>query len=104
MSNIEREQTELKFQNQLIVQLRLKFHTSETEDVFLSVNNDSQLCSNRRKQTDLFNGAKLSDSEFRRFYKVLEAPNSVYKCANELSQIQTIAMNNGEKQNLIYYL
>ena len=49
MPNIEREQTELKFENQLIVQLRLKFHTSETEDVFLSVNNDSQLCSNRRK-------------------------------------------------------
>ena len=42
MSNIEREQTELKFENQLIVQLRLKFHTSETEDVFLSVNNDSE--------------------------------------------------------------
>ena len=104
MSNIEREQTELKFQNQLIVQLRLKFHTSETEDVFLSVNNDSQLCSNRRKQTDLFNGVKLSDFEYRRYYKVLEAPNSVYKCANKLSQIQTIAMNNGEKRNLIYYL
>ena len=49
MPNIEVEQTELKFENQLIVQLRLKFHTSETEDVFLSVNNDSQLCSNRRK-------------------------------------------------------
>ena len=71
---------------------------------FLVVNNDSQLNSNRRKQTDLFNGAKLSDSEFRRFYKVLEAPNSVYKCANKLSQIQTIVMDNGEKQNLIYYL
>ena len=49
MPNIEREQTELKLENQWIVQIRLKFHTSETEDVFLSVNNDSQLCSNRRK-------------------------------------------------------
>ena len=104
MSNIEREQTELKFENQLIVQLRLKFHTSETEDVFLSVNNDSQHNSNLRKQTDLFSGVKLSDYEYRRFYKVLEAPNSVYKCANKLSQIQTIVMDNGEKQNLIYYL
>ena len=35
MPNIERKQTELKFENQLIVQLRLKFHTSETEDVFI---------------------------------------------------------------------
>lgn len=49
MPNIEREQTELKLENQLIEQLRRQFHTSETEDVFLSVNNDSQLCSNRRK-------------------------------------------------------
>ena len=71
---------------------------------FLSVNNDQQLNSNLRKQTDLFNGVKLSDYEYRRFYNVLEAPNSVYKCPNKLSQIQTIAMNNGEKQNLIYYL
>ena len=71
---------------------------------FLSVNNDQQLNSNRRKQTDLFNGVKLSDYEYRRFYKVLEAPNSVYKCANKLSQIQTIVMNNDEQQNLIYFL
>ena len=68
------------------------------------MNNDSQHNSNRRKQTDLFNGVKLSDFEYRRYYKVLEAPNSVYKCANKLSQIQTIVMDNGEKQNLIYYL
>ena len=68
------------------------------------MNNDSQNNSNRRKQTDLFNGVKLSDFEYRRFYKVLEAPNSVYKCANKLSKIQTIAMNNDEQQNLIYFL
>ena len=68
------------------------------------MNNDSQNNSNRRKQTDLFNGVKLSDYEYRRFYKVLEAPNSVYKCANKLSQIQTIVMNNDEQQNLIYFL
>lgn len=49
MPNIEGEHTELKLENQLIVQLRPKFHTSETEEAFLSVNNDSQLCSNRRK-------------------------------------------------------
>lgn len=34
MPNIEREQTELKLENQLILQLRLKFHTFETEDAF----------------------------------------------------------------------
>ena len=68
------------------------------------MNNDSKLNSNHRKQTDLFNDVRLSDYEYRRYYKVLEAPNSVYKCANKLSQIQTIVMDNGEKQNLIYYL
>ena len=68
------------------------------------MNNDSQNNSNHRKQTDLFNGVKLSDYEYRRFYNVLEAPNSVYKCANKLSQIQTIVMNNDEQQNLIYFL
>lgn len=68
------------------------------------MNNDSLFCSNRRKQIDLFNGLKLSDSGFRRFYKVLEAPNSVYKCANNLRQTPTIVIDNGEKQNLIYYL
>lgn len=34
MPNIEQEQTELKFENQLIVQLRPKLHTSEAEDAF----------------------------------------------------------------------
>ena len=34
MSNIEREQTELKLENQLIEQSRRQFHTSETEDAF----------------------------------------------------------------------
>ena len=100
MPNIEGEQTELELENQLIEQLRRQFHTSETEDAFIAVHNDAQLYSNLRKQIDLFNGIKLSDSEFRRFCNVLEAPNSVYKCANNLRQMQTIVMDNGEKKNI----
>ena len=59
MPNIEVKQTELNLENQLIVQLGRQFHTSENEDAFLAMNNDSQLCSNSRKQIDHFNGVKL---------------------------------------------
>ena len=100
MPNINGEQTELELENQLIQQLRKQFHTSEIEDAFVSVHNNEQLYANLRKQIETFNNFRFSDTEFRRFCNVLEAPNGVYKCSVNLRQMQTIVLDNGEKKNI----
>ncbi|MCH3976879.1 MAG: type I restriction endonuclease subunit R [Bacilli bacterium] len=100
MPNITGEQTELELENELIKQLRQQFHSSESEDAFVSVHDDSSLYKNLRKQIDRLNGICLSDTEFRRFVNELEKYNTVYKCAINLRQMQTITMDNGEKKNI----
>ena len=100
MPNIEGEITELELENKLIEQLRLQFHSSESEDAFVRVHNDNQLYQNLRKQIDKFNGISLSDTEFRRLINSLESTTTVYRCAKNLRQMQTISMDNGEKKNI----
>lgn len=100
MPNITGEQTELELENELIKQLRQQFHSSESEDAFVGVHDDSSLYKNLRKQIDRLNGICLSDTEFRRFVNELEKYNTVYKSAINLRQMQTITMDNGEKKNI----
>ena len=100
MPNINGEITELELENQLIEQLRAQFHSSDAEDAFVAIHNDSQLYQNLREQIDKFNGIKLSDSEFRRLVNSLESTTTVYRCAKNLRQMQTITMDNGEKKNI----
>ena len=100
MPNIDGEITELELEIKLIEQLRHQFHSSDVDDAFVRVHNDNQLYQNLRKQIDRFNGICLSDSEFRRFINSLEAATTVYRCAKNLRQMQTITMDNGEKKNI----
>ncbi len=100
MPNIDGEITELELEAQLIEQLRKQFHGTDDEDAFVRVHNDEQLISNLRRQIEKLNNITFSDTEFRRFLNVLETPGSVYKCAINLRQMQTIVMDNGEKKNI----
>ena len=100
MLNMDGETTELELEAQLIEQLRRQFHSTEVEDAFVRVHNDEQLCANLKTQIEKLNGCSFSDAEFRRFLNVLKAPSSVYKCALNLRQMQTIVLDNGEKKNI----
>lgn len=94
------EQTELELENELIEQLRRQFHSSDLEDAFVSVHDDASLYRNLRKQIDKFNGTHLSDAEFRRLLNELERPTTVYRCAINLRQMQTITMDDDTKKNI----
>jgi len=100
MPNIEGEQTELELENQLLFDLRKYFHSNDIEDAFVPVHDNYSLIANLRKQIERFNKLSLSDSEFRRFLNELESKTTVYKCATNLRQMQTITMDNGEKKNI----
>lgn len=94
------EQTELELENELIAQLRRQFHSSDMEDAFVPIHDDASLYRNLRKQIERFNGFSLSDSEFRRLLNELEAPTTVYRCAINLRQMQTITMDDDTKRNI----
>lgn len=100
MPNINGEQTEFELENELIKQLKVQFHSSEYDDAFVAVHDDESLYKNLRKQINRFNGIELSDTEFRRFINELEKYNTVYKCAINLRQMQTITMDDGSKKNI----
>ena len=100
MPNINGEQTELELENELIKQLKVQFHSSEYDDAFVAVHDDESLYKNLRNQINRFNGIELSDTEFRRFINELEKYNTVYKCAINLRQMQTITMDDGSKKNI----
>ena len=100
MPNINGEQTELELENELIKQLKVQFHSSEYDDPFVAVHDDESLYKNLRNQINRFNGIELSDTEFRRFINELEKYNTVYKCAINLRQMQTITMDDGSKKNI----
>lgn len=100
MPNINGEQTEFELENELIKQLKVQFHSSEYDDAFVAVHDDESLYKNLRKQINKFNGIELSDTEFRRFINELEKYNTVYKCAINLRQMQTITMDDGSKKNI----
>lgn len=100
MPNINGEQTELELENELIKQLKVQFHSSEYDDAFVAVHDDESLYKNLRKQINRFNGIELSDTEFRRFINEIEKYNTVYKCAINLRQMQTITMDDGSKKNI----
>ena len=100
MPNINGEQTELELENELIKQLKVQFHSSEYDDAFVAVHDDQSLYKNLRNQINRFNGIELSDTEFRRFINELEKYNTVYKCAINLRQMQTITMDDGSKKNI----
>lgn len=100
MPNINGEQTELELENELIKQLKVQFHSSEYDDAFVAVHDDESLYKNLRKQINKFNGIELSNTEFRRFINELEKYNTVYKCAINLRQMQTITMDDGSKRNI----
>lgn len=100
MPNLNGEQTELELENELIKQLKVQFHSSEYDEAFVFVHDDESLYKNLRKQINKFNNIELSDSEFRRFVNELEKYNTVYKCAINLRQMQTITMDDGTKKNI----
>lgn len=100
MPNYIGEQTELELEKQLIEQLKPMFYDTGQEDTFVKVHDDKTLYSNLRKQINKFNSIELSDTEFRRLVNELEKYSTVYKCANNLRQMQTITMDNGLKKNI----
>ena len=100
MPDLIGEQTELELENELIEQLRRQFHSSEMEDAFVAIHDDASLYRNLRKQIERFNGFSLSDSEFRRLLNELEKYNTVYRCAINLRQMQTITMDDDSKRNI----
>lgn len=100
MPDLIGEQTELELENELIGQLRRQFHSSDMEDAFVAIHDDASLYKNLRKQIERFNGFSLSDSEFRRLLNELEKYNTVYRCAINLRQMQTITMDDDSKRNI----
>ncbi|MBE6126696.1 MAG: type I restriction endonuclease subunit R [Erysipelotrichaceae bacterium] len=100
MPDLIGEQTELELENELIEQLRRQFHSSDMEDAFVAIHDDASLYKNLRKQIERFNGFSLSDSEFRRLLNELEKYNTVYRCAINLRQMQTITMDDDSKRNI----
>lgn len=100
MPDIMGEQTELELENELIEQLRRQFRSTDMEDAFVRVHDDQSLIRNLRKQIERFNDITLSDSEFRRLLNELERPTTVYKCAINLRQMQTIVMDDDTKKNI----
>ena len=100
MPDLIGEQTELELENELIGQLRRQFHSSDMEDAFVAIHDDASLYKNLRKQIERFNGFSLSDSEFRRLLNELEKYSTVYRCAINLRQMQTITMDDDSKRNI----
>lgn len=100
MPDMMGEQTELELENELIEQLRRQFRSTDMEDAFVRVHDDQSLIRNLRKQIERFNDITLSDSEFRRLLNELERPTTVYKCAINLRQMQTIVMDDDTKKNI----
>lgn len=100
MPNFQGQQTEFELEEQLIEQLNRQFHSNEYSDTFAKVYDDDSLYRNLHKQINRFNNIELSESEFRRLVNELEKHNTVYKCAINLRQMQTITMDNGDKKNI----
>ncbi|UUD37258.1 Type-1 restriction enzyme R protein [Mycoplasmopsis californica] len=100
MPNINGEQTELELENELIKQLSAQFRSSGYEDTFVAVHDDESLHRNLRKQINRLNNIQFSDTEFRRFINELEGHNTVFECAKNLRQMQTIEMDDGTKKNI----
>lgn len=100
MPNVWGEQTEFELENQLIDQMCNQFHSDGCDEVFVDVHNDNSLYKNLHKQINKLNNVILSDTEFRRLINELEKYNTVYKCAINLRQMQTITMDNGDKKNI----
>lgn len=103
MPNMNGEITELELENQFIAQLSRQFHSSDVNEAFIAIHDDAALESNLRNQIERFNGIKLSDNEFRGLLNCLKAPTSVYKCAINLRQKQTITMDDGSKKNIAIF-
>ncbi len=100
MPNLEGQQTEYELELELINQLKMQFRSMEFDDVFPNVSDDDSLYKNLRKQIEKFNNINLSDTEFRRLINELEKYSTVYRCAKNLRQMQTITLDNGEKKNI----